>query len=86
MNVHVSYKVAKAPEAEREFNHYTEKLQRRLQVFRPELVQLHAVVAPGPVREGASVSLNLSLPSGNIRLKRTGRPPWPRSRARFRSC
>ena len=72
MNVHVSYKAAKAPEAEREFNHHTEKLQRRLQVFRPELVQLHAIVAPGPVREGASVSLNLSLPSGNITAEESG--------------
>src|SRR4051795_5785555 len=66
MNVHVSYKAAKAPEADREFNHHTERLQRRLQVFRPELVHLHAIVAPGPVREGTSVSLTLSLPSGNM--------------------
>ncbi|MFL6301438.1 MAG: sigma-70 family RNA polymerase sigma factor [Terriglobales bacterium] len=66
MNVHVSYRAAKAPEADREFNHHTEKLQRRLQVFRPELVHLHAIVAPGPVREGTSVSLTLSLPSGNM--------------------
>src|SRR5438105_3624244 len=53
MNVHVSYKAAKTPEADREFHQHTEKLQRRLQVFRPELVHLHAIVAPGPVRDGA---------------------------------
>src|SRR3954466_14629848 len=60
MNVHVSYKAAKAPEADREFNHHTEKLQKRLQIFRPELVHLHAIVAPAPVRNETSVSLNLS--------------------------
>jgi RNA polymerase sigma factor (sigma-70 family) len=72
MNVHVSYKAAKAPEADREFNHHTEKLQRRLQVFRPELVHLHAIVAPAPVPNGTSVSLNLSLPSGQMAVEENG--------------
>jgi len=72
MNVHVSYKAAKAPEADREFNHHTEKLQKRLQIFRPELVHLHAVVAPAPVRHGTTVSLNLSLPSGQIAAEENG--------------
>ena len=38
MNVHVSYKVSKTPDVEKEINHYVEKLNKRLQVFRPELV------------------------------------------------
>jgi len=72
MNVHVSYKAAKAPEADREFNHHTEKLQRRLQVFRPELVHLHAIVGPAPVPNGTIVSLNLRLPSGQMAVEQNG--------------
>jgi len=40
MNVHISYKLPKTPDLEKEFNHQIEKLKRRLQVFRPELVHL----------------------------------------------
>src|SRR5262249_2824509 len=50
----------------------TEKLQRRLQVFRPELVHLHAIVSPGPVPGGADVSLNLRLPSGQMAVQENG--------------
>jgi RNA polymerase sigma factor (sigma-70 family) len=72
MNVHVSYKAAKAPEADREFNHHTEKLQKRLQIFRPELVHLHAIVGPAPVPDGTVVSLNLRLPSGQMAVQENG--------------
>lgn len=72
MNVHVSYKAAKAPEADREFNHHTEKLQKRLQIFRPDLVHLHAIVGPAPVPEGTAVSLNLRLPSGQMAVQENG--------------
>lgn len=66
MNVHVSYKVSKTPDLEQEFNSNIEKLARRLQVFRPELVHLHAVLESNSAREGFTVSLNLRLPSGQM--------------------
>jgi DNA-directed RNA polymerase specialized sigma24 family protein/ribosome-associated translation inhibitor RaiA len=66
MNVHVSYKACKPPEAENQINLHIEKLRRRLQVFRPELVHLHATLEQRSVHEGFSVSLNLRLPSGQI--------------------
>jgi RNA polymerase sigma factor (sigma-70 family) len=72
MNVHVSYKAAKAPEADREFNHHTEKLQKRLQIFRPELVHLHAIIGPAPIPNGTAVSLNLRLPSGQMAVQENG--------------
>ena len=40
MNVHISYKVRKTPDIEKDINHLVEKLRKRLQVFRPELVHL----------------------------------------------
>lgn len=66
MNVHVSYKVRKTPDIETEINHQTEKLRKRLQVFRPELVHLKAIVEQNSAREGTVVSLNLRLPSGQL--------------------
>jgi RNA polymerase sigma factor (sigma-70 family) len=66
MNVHVSYKVHKTPDIEREISHQIEKIQKRLQVFRPDLVHLKAVVDENSAREGTVVSLNLRLPSGQL--------------------
>jgi RNA polymerase sigma factor (sigma-70 family) len=66
MNVHVSYKVHKTPDIEKEVNHQIEKLRRRLQVFRPELVHLKGSVEQNSPREGTRVSLNLRLPSGQL--------------------
>jgi len=66
MNVHVSYKVPKTPDIEREINQQTEKLRKRLQVFRPELVHLRGSVEQNSPREGFVVSLNLRLPSGQM--------------------
>src|SRR3984957_6599853 len=66
MNVHVSYKLPKTPEIEKEITHQIEKIQKRLQVFRPELVHLKAVLEQNSAREGAEVSLNLRLPSGQL--------------------
>jgi len=83
MNVHVSYKAAKAPEADREFNHHTEKLQKRLQIFRPELVHLHAIVGPAPIPDGTMVSLNLRLPSGQMAVQENGPTPVAAIKAAF---
>jgi RNA polymerase sigma factor (sigma-70 family) len=66
MNVHVSYKVPKTPDIEKEISHQIEKLRKRLQVFRPELVHLKAVLEPGSQRESTLISLNLRLPSGQL--------------------
>ena len=66
MNVHISYKVRKTPDIEKEINHFIEKLQRRLQIFRPELVHLKGIIEQNSPREGTSVSLNLRLPSGQL--------------------
>jgi RNA polymerase sigma factor (sigma-70 family) len=66
MNVHVSYKIPKTPNIEKEVTHQIEKIQKRLQVFRPELVHLKAVLEQNSAREGMEVSLNLRLPSGQL--------------------
>src|SRR5712692_4962128 len=69
MNVHISYKVHKTPDIEKEINHHIEKLRKRLQVFRPELIHLKGSVEQNSVREGTSVSLNLRLPSGQMAVQ-----------------
>jgi DNA-directed RNA polymerase specialized sigma24 family protein len=66
MNVHVSYRLHKIPAVEKDVQHQIEKLQKRLQVFRPELIHLKGVVEETSPREGTSVSLNLRLPSGQM--------------------
>ena len=56
MNVHISYKLRKTPDLEKEINHLVEKLRKRLQVFRPELLHLTLVFlgqtepSPSPCR------------------------------------
>ena len=69
MNVHVSYRLPKAPAVEKDVQHQIEKLQKRLQVFRPELIHLKGVVEDVSAREGTSVSLNLRLPSGQMAVQ-----------------
>lgn len=69
MNVHFSYRLHKIPAVEKDLQHQIEKLQKRLQVFRPELVHLKGVVEEISPREGISVSLNLRLPSGQMAVQ-----------------
>ena len=71
MNVHISYKAGKTPEVEREFQHQFEKLERRLHVFNPDLVHFHAIVDQEN-GQGASTSLNLRLPSGQLAVQESG--------------
>jgi RNA polymerase sigma factor (sigma-70 family) len=71
MNVHVSYKAGKTPEVEREFHNQIQKLRRRLQVFKPDLVHLRAFVEQDGSHR-ASSSLNLRLPSGQMAAQRSG--------------
>jgi DNA-directed RNA polymerase specialized sigma24 family protein/ribosome-associated translation inhibitor RaiA len=71
MNVHISYKVHKTPDIEKDIQHLVEKLRKRLQVFRPELVHLKGVVEQNSPREGTTVSLNLRLPSGQMAVQKS---------------
>jgi DNA-directed RNA polymerase specialized sigma24 family protein len=66
MNVHVSNRLPKNPALEKDIQYQIEKLQKRLQVFRPELIHLKATMEEVSPREGTSVSLNLRLPSGQM--------------------
>ena len=69
MNVHVTYKVPKSPDIEKEINHQIDKIRKRLQVFRPELVHLKASLEQNSTREGILVALNLRLPSGQMAVQ-----------------
>ena len=69
MNVHVSYRLHKTPAVEKDIQHQVEKLRKRLQVFRPELVHLKGMVEEISAREGTCVSLNLRLPSGQMAVQ-----------------
>src|SRR5881227_1694493 len=72
MNVHFSYKASKNTDTEREIKQQTDKLAKRLQVFRPELVHLHGIVAESSTKGGGvTVSLNLRLPSGQMASQST---------------
>ena len=71
MNVHISYRDRKTPDIEKDINHLVEKLRKRLQVFRPELVHLKGVVEQNSPREGTTVSLNLRLPSGQMAVEKS---------------
>ena len=83
MNVHISYKSHKTPEVEREINQHIDKLRRRLQVFRPELVHLHGNIEENSAREGTVVSLNLRLPSGQMAAQEAGPTPSTALKAAF---
>jgi RNA polymerase sigma factor (sigma-70 family) len=69
MNVHISYRLHKTPAVEKDIHHQIEKLRKRLQVFRPELIHLKGVVEEISAREGTAVSLNLRLPSGQMAVQ-----------------
>lgn len=75
MNVHFSYRVHKSPAVEKDIQHNLDKLQKRLQVFRPELVHLKGMVEEVSPREGTSVSLNLRLPSGQMAVQKKAPTP-----------
>jgi len=75
MNVHFSYKNCKNPDVEKEIHHLIEKLRKRLQVFRPELVHLKGLIEQNSAREGITVSLNLRLPSGQMAVQKSASTP-----------
>ena len=71
MNVHISYKLHRTPQLEKNLNHLIDKLRKRLQVFRPELVHLKGAIEQNSPREGTTVSLNLRLPSGQLAVQKS---------------
>jgi DNA-directed RNA polymerase specialized sigma24 family protein/ribosome-associated translation inhibitor RaiA len=83
MNVHIGYKVRKTPDIEKELTHQVERIRKRLQVFRPELVHLKGMVEQNSPREGAVVSLNLRLPSGQMAAQKKAPAPAAALKAAF---
>jgi RNA polymerase sigma factor (sigma-70 family) len=65
MNVHFTYKLSKTADLENLITQRIEKLQKRLQVFRPDMISLYGSVDEHP-KMGFNVSLNLRLPSGQL--------------------
>jgi RNA polymerase sigma factor (sigma-70 family) len=83
MNVHVNYKVHKTPDIEKEISHQIEKVRKRIQVFRPDLVHLKAVIEESSAREGMIVSLNLRLPSCQLTAQEKASSPTSAIKAAF---
>jgi RNA polymerase sigma factor (sigma-70 family) len=84
MNVHVSYRLpTKDSAVEKDVQHQIEKLRKRLQIFRPELVHLKGMVEDVSAREGTSVSLNLRLPSGQLAVQTKAQTAAAAVRAAF---
>jgi RNA polymerase sigma factor (sigma-70 family) len=75
MNVHISYRGQRAPHLEKDINHLIEKLRKRLQVFRPELLHLKGVIEQNSAHEGATVSFNLRLPSAQLSVQKSAFAP-----------
>jgi DNA-directed RNA polymerase specialized sigma24 family protein/ribosome-associated translation inhibitor RaiA len=83
MNVHIGYKVRKTPDIEKEVHQQVEKLRKRLQAFRPELVHLKGLIEENSPREGVVVSLNLRLPSGQMAAEKKASTPSSAVKAAF---
>ena len=83
MNVHISYKISKTPDIDKEIHHWTAKVEKRLQVFRPELIHLKGLVEQNNPREGATVALNLRLPSGQMAAQESAQNPTAAIKAAF---
>jgi len=83
MNVHIGYKVRKTPDIEKEINQQVEKLRKRLQAFRPELIHLKGLIEESSPREGVIVSLNLRLPSGQMAAQKKASVPSAAVKAAF---
>jgi RNA polymerase sigma factor (sigma-70 family) len=83
MNVHICYKLPRTPDIDREIQHWINKVQRRLEVFRPELVHLKGLVEQNSPREGTRVSLNLRLPSGQMAAQESAHSPTAAIKAAF---
>jgi RNA polymerase sigma factor (sigma-70 family) len=83
MNVHITYKTHKTPDIDKEIQHWISKIEKRLQVFRPELVHLKGALEQNSPREGMVVSLNLRLPSGQMAVHESASVPTAAIKAAF---
>ena len=73
MKVSISYKhVTSHTPVETEFERHTNKLNKLLKSYEPDLVQLHGAFAKTPRNGAHSLSLNLSLPTGTLHATGTG--------------
>src|SRR3974377_2174771 len=83
MKVHFGYKISKTSDLEKQVKQQLEKLDRYLQVFRPDLVHIKGVVEESSAREGVIVSLNLRLPTGQMAAEEKGPAPATAVKAAF---
>ncbi|MGH9517630.1 MAG: sigma factor-like helix-turn-helix DNA-binding protein [Terriglobales bacterium] len=83
MNVHITYKAHKTPDIDKEIQHWIAKIEKRLQVFRPELIHLKGALEQNSPREGTVVSLNLRLPSGQMAVHESAPAPTAAIKAAF---
>jgi RNA polymerase sigma factor (sigma-70 family) len=83
MNVHISYKVRKTSDIEKEIHHLLDKLGKRLQVFRPDLVHLKGLIEETAPPKQTAVSLNLRLPTGQLAAQRSASTPVAAVKAAF---
>jgi len=73
MKLSISYKHVQPHQAvEKEVEQCTGKLNRLLQSYEPDLVQLHGVFSKNPRFEEYSLSLNLVLPTATLHATGTG--------------
>lgn len=70
MNVHFSYKLSKTPDIETTIDQQVQKLWKRLQIFKPDMMSLRGTVEDAP-KNAYAVSLNLRLPSGQMAARCT---------------
>ncbi len=82
MILHFSYKLSKTPDLEKTVEQQIQKLRKRLQFFRPELVSLNGTVDEG-AKGGTVVALNLRLPSGQMAAQGTADRPSPAIKLAF---
>ena len=67
MKISFNYKEANSrEEAEKEVDLHAKRLEKFLKRFEPDLVQLHGAFEKMPHTNGIALSLNLSLPTGQL--------------------
>ena len=74
MILHFSYKLPRTPDLEKAVEQQIQKLRKRLQLFRPELVSLNGTIDES-AKTGTNVALNLRLPSGQMAAQGTADRP-----------
>ena len=73
MKLSISYKHVEAQKpAEAEVGRHITKLEKLLQSYSPDLVQLHGAFSRTPRTDENSCSLNLSMPTGTLHATGTG--------------